>query len=148
MAAPRSVVIGPNSPIAQEFDDAPAYFEHCYFSAAAAADPRNDTDGGGVGEPCSHDHRPDDRNWPIWFHAGKPDGLGWADPGLSADDDYCRIARSRLASGECEEMECRWSTRPLSSSNRGSLLIACIRVDGSARNCPSGDCVPLCLALS
>ncbi len=69
-------------------------------------------------------------------------------PGLFVDDDYCSITGTWLGSSECEEMECGGSTGALCSSNRGSLFIRCIRVNGIARNCPSGYYVPLCLALS
>jgi hypothetical protein len=113
----------------------------------ATADPWHDFDGGCVGERCCYDHRLEDWNWSIWFHAPEPHGLGWTDPGLSVDDDYCGITGNWLRSNECEEMECGWSIGALRPSNRGSLFIRRIRVDGSARNCPSGYCVPLCLAL-
>src|SRR6266850_3586604 len=129
-------------------DEFPTCFEYCHVSAVATADPWHHLDAGCVGGRCRDDHRLDDWNWPIWFHAAEPHGLGWADPGLPVDDDYCGIAGTRLGSSESEKMECGWSTGALSASNRGSLFIRRIRVNGSARNGPSGYCVPLRLALS
>ena len=35
----------------------------------------------------------------------EPHGLGWADPALSVDDDYCGTTGTWLGSSECEEME-------------------------------------------
>jgi hypothetical protein len=135
-------------PETQPLDDSPTSFGYCHVSAVATADPWHGFDAGCVGKRCRYDHRLDDWNWPIWFHAAEPHGLGWADPGLSVDDDYCGITGTWLGSSECEEMECGWSTGALCPSNRGSLFIGCIRVNGSARNRPSGYCVPRCLALS
>ena len=132
----------------QPLDDSPTYFEYCQISAVAAADPWRDFDAGCVGERCRYDRRLEDWNWPIWFHEAEPHGLGWADPGLSVDDDYCGITDTWLGSSECQEMECGWSTGALCPSNRGSLFIKRIRVNGIARNCPSGYYVPLGLALS
>ena len=132
----------------QPLHDSSTYFEYCHVSAVATANPWHDFDAGCVGKCCRYNRRLDDWNWPIWFHAAKSYGLGWADPGLSVDDDYCGIIGTWLGSSECEEMECGWSTGTLCPSNRGSIFIRCIRVNGGARNCPSGCYVPLCLALS
>jgi hypothetical protein len=84
----------------------------------ATADPWHNFGSGCVGERCRYDPRPDDWDWSIWFHAREPHGLGWVDPGLSIDDDYCGIADAWLGSGEPAEMECSWSTGALCPSNR------------------------------
>ena len=104
----------------QPLDDFPTYFEYCHVSAVATANPWHDFDAGCVGKCCRYNRRLDDWNWPIWFHAAKSYGLGWADPGLSVDDDYCGIIGTWLGSSECEEMECGWSTGTRCPSNRGS----------------------------
>lgn len=114
----------------------------------ATADPWDNFGSGCVGERCRYDPRPDDGNWSIWFHAREPHGLGWADPGLSIDDDYCGITDAWLGSGEPAEMECSWSTGALCASNRGFVFIKYIRVNGSARNCVGSYYVPPYLVLS
>jgi hypothetical protein len=129
-------------------DDFQNYFERFDVSAVATADPWYDLDARCSGERSRDDHRLDDWCRPIWFHAAEPPGLGWPDPGLSVDDDHCGIAGTWLGSSTCEEMECGWSTGALCPSNRGSFFISGIQVNGRARNCPSGHCIPLCLALS
>src|ERR1700694_4643940 len=100
----------------QPLDDSPTYFEYCHVSAVATADPRHGFDVGCVGERCRYDYRPDHWNWPVWFPAADSHGLGWADPGLSVDDDYCGITGTRLASSEYEKMACGWCAGALSSS--------------------------------
>jgi hypothetical protein len=114
----------------------------------ATADPWHNFDVGCVGERHRYDYRLDNWDWPIWFHAAEPYGLGWADPGLSVDDDNCGITSAWLGSSESEEMECGGSPGALCSSNRGALFIGRIQVNGFARDCPSGYYVPLYLALS
>jgi hypothetical protein len=129
-------------------DDSQPCFEHSHVSAPAAADPWRNSDAGRVGERRRHDHRLEDWNRPLWFHAAEPHGLGWADPGLPVDDDYCGIAVDWLAPGECEEMECGRCIGALSPSHCRSLFIRCIPINGSAENGQSRYCFPLCLALS
>src|ERR1700694_554015 len=86
------------------------YFGYCQISALATADPRHDFDSGRVEQRRRYDHRLENGYRAIWFHAVEPHGLGWADPGLSIDDDYCRFTDTWLALSKCEEMECGWST--------------------------------------
>jgi hypothetical protein len=71
------------------------------------------------------------RHVPSRLHAAEPHGLGRTDPGVSFDGDNCRVANTWLGRSECEEMERRWSTHPLSPSDRGPIFIGCIQVDGS-----------------
>src|SRR5258708_36679546 len=101
----------------------------------ATADSRHDLDAGCVGQRCRYDHRLDDWYWTIWFHAGQPHGLGWADPGLSVDDNYRSTTGTWLKSNGSEEMECGWSTGALCPFNRRSLFVRCIRGNGSVWNC-------------
>ena len=124
------------------------YFECCHVSAVAAADPRHHFGSGCIEQRRRDDHRLDDGYWTIWFHAAEPHGLGRADPSLSIDDDNCRITGAWLGSRKFEKMACGWSTGALCPSSRGSLFTRCIRINGGARNCPSGYYVPFCLARS
>ena len=81
-------------------DDSQTYFEYCHVPAVAPADSWHDFDAGCVGECCRYNHRLEDWNWPIWFHAAELHGVGWADPSLSVDDDYCGVTGTWLGSSE------------------------------------------------
>jgi hypothetical protein len=57
--------------------------------------------------------------------------MGWADPGLPVDDDYCGVAVDWIAPSECEEMECGRCIGALSPSHCGALFIKCIQSMGA-----------------
>ena len=121
--------------------DSARCIRYCHVSEMPTLGSRDGLDTCRTRERRGHDHRPNDWNWAVRFHAAKPHGLGRPHPGVPPNHYYRCASDSRGWSGGYQKVARRRSVGTRSSFNSSLVVVRCIRFNGRVRNCLDTDYV-------